>query len=264
MIGTDKVYDLIRCAMDWIEGFYRHQRDLMPEGESAAVQRERLAIVAELAGPPPSSLLELGAGAGEFAVAATVAGHDVTAIELVDVLIDDAVRAVATAGLGSRVRLIRDDFYDVELTGGFDTVCYWDGFGVGTDADQRRLLARIATWLAPTGRALIDIYTPWYWAAAAGTVMELPRATRRYAFDARGCRMLDTWWAHADPDHTRTQSLRCYSPADLELLLDATGLQLSDVRAGGAPDPATGAWRADAPLGEAMTFVACLRRTGPS
>jgi len=44
--------------------------------------------------------------------------------------------------------------YDVDIGGPFDAVCYWDGFGIGDDQDQRRLLRRIAGWLAPDGRAL--------------------------------------------------------------------------------------------------------------
>lgn len=36
--------------------------------------------------------------------------------------------------------------------------------------------------------------------------------------------MLDTWWPTGDPADAVTQSLRCYSPDDLEYLRDGIGL----------------------------------------
>jgi hypothetical protein len=41
------------------------------------------------------------------------------------------------------LRAIEGDFYETEPPGKFDVVAYFDGFGIGTDEDQRRLLRRI-------------------------------------------------------------------------------------------------------------------------
>ena len=50
------------------------------------------------------------------------------------------------------MEMVRADFYTVALDGRFDVVCCWEVFGLGDDADQRRLLRRIeAEWLAPGG-----------------------------------------------------------------------------------------------------------------
>src|SRR5690625_6976659 len=68
-----------------------------------------------------------------------------------------------------------------------------DGFGIGTDNDQIKLLKRIHHWLKPNGTALIDIYTPWYWSKTAGQVMTFNNFTRKYDFDFHHNRMLDTW-----------------------------------------------------------------------
>jgi hypothetical protein len=38
---------------------------------------------------------------------------------------------------------------EVELSEQFDVVCYWDGFGVGTDQDQRHLLQSMRLSLNP-------------------------------------------------------------------------------------------------------------------
>ncbi len=152
------------------------------------------------------------------------------------------------------------DFYAVSVPGPFDVVCYWDGFGVGSDADQRRLLARIASWLGRDGCALIDIYTPWYWARMTGRQWAVGTALRRHDFDADGCRMLDRWWPVGEEQRAVTQSLRCYAPADLRLVLEGTGLRLTVVEPGGAVDDNTGRYQKRVPLATAMMYRAKLVR----
>ena len=88
--------------------------------------------------------------------------------------------------------------------------------------------------------------------------MRFAGAVRRYGFDADGCRLTDTWWPADDPSAAVTQSLRCYSPADLRLLLQGTGLRLDDLEPGGAV--VDGAFVAQVPLGHAMNYCATLRR----
>lgn len=55
----------------------------------------------------------------------------------------------------------------------------------------------------------------------------------RTAYDPVHSRGIDTWWEAGAPDRTFTQTIRCYTPADLRLLLEGTGLTLVDVLAGG-------------------------------
>jgi SAM-dependent methyltransferase len=141
----------------------------------------------------------------------------------------------------------------------FDVISYFDGFGVGDDADQRRLLRRIAEWLKPNGCALIEVYTPWYWAPLDGKTMEWPNAMRRCVFDAAACRVLDTWWPTGNPEMAVTQTLRCYSPADLRLLLEPTGLELTDVESGGSYDLETEVYTPTVPLHQALQYLAVLR-----
>jgi len=115
-------------------------------------------------------------------------------------------------------------------------VACWETFGLGSDADQRCLLRRIAAeWLAPGGRALVDVYNPARPARDAGTEERLaPLAGvpgsvemfERCHFDARHCRWIDEWVPVAAPEQALAQSIRCYSPADLALLLEGTGLAL--------------------------------------
>ncbi len=230
----------------------------------------------------PLRLLELGAGSGQAAAAAAVAGLEVTAVELVPALAAVARRLAAALDAGGsaavfgkgealpaagdgdktlpasgRLLVLEGDFYAIDPGPPFDLIAYWDGFGIGTDEAQRQLLRAIHGWLAPGGKALIEVYTPWYWAAAAGRSQQLAEGTfRRYGFDADGCRMLDRWWEEGREDEAVVQSLRCYSPADLRLLLDGTGLRLEHVEPAGAWDDAAGRWEADAPLEKAQSFLA--------
>ncbi|MFI5779724.1 class I SAM-dependent methyltransferase [Nocardia sp. NPDC051570] len=248
--------------MNWVREFYSTTGAWWAKADARITDRDlrRVRLIGEH-GPGTGRVLELGSGYGATAVAAARAGYDVTAIEISD-------RAEHTAGLAhdltpGALRVHRADFYDVELDQRFDIVCYWNGFGVGSDADQRRLLERIGSlWLEPGGVALIDIFNPFVWAGwdgdedhhlpdpAAGYDYEL---RQRISFDPITCTATDTWWEPTTPERTFRQSLRCYSPADLGLLLDGTGLSLAGIVAGENADPAA--------LRDEYEYLAILRRS---
>ncbi len=244
---------------DWVVPFYARQDELsgVYSGEPSDADLARVAAIARLAGPGQKRILELGAGGGQTAAAAAAAGHEVVAVELVPSAAGHA-RELAASRPEAAMTVVEGDFFEVEPGGSFDVVCYWDGFGVGDDADQRRLLRRVAGWLVPDGCALLDVNTPWYWAAAAGQERRFPGAVRRYGYDADGNRMLDTWWDPDDAGNRVTQSLRCYAPADLRLLLEETGLALVGLEPGGAVDAATGQYSPEMPLAQAMQYLAKL------
>lgn len=200
----------------------------------------RVSLLHQHAGAGPARVLELGSGYGTTAALTARAGHAVTAVDISD-RVDFAATLRADVAPGS-LTIIKDDFYSVELSGQFDVVCYWDGFGVGSDADQRRLLHRIASrWLRPGGTALIDVYNPFVWARWDGDEEhKLPNRDlgyeyelfHRVSFDPVTCTATGTWWDAAHPDEKISQRLRCYTPADLALLLAGTTLALSAITAG--------------------------------
>jgi SAM-dependent methyltransferase len=251
--------------MDWVRDFYTKQDQWAGvfSGRIDAFHQERAFWVDLALDGRVGRVLELGCGGGQTAAAIAEAGHWVVAVDLNARAIEVALRR-AEGRYEGRLQPVLADFFTFEPDEPFDLVCYFDGFGVGEDEDQRRLLERISAWLVTGGVALIEVYTPWYWARAAGQQMTFGSASRRYAFDAEGGRLLDTWWPHGHPEEAVTQSLRCYGPADLCLLLRGTGLDLVDLRSGGAVDVATGEYCDQVPLESAMSYVATLRRAADS
>jgi SAM-dependent methyltransferase len=222
--------------VDWVRDFYAKQYEWADwrsrwGGFDPNRRNARVDAVTRHAGSKPLRILELGSGVGTTSAALAVAGHEVVAVEMQDELAQHT-RALAAAVTGGSLYAIAGDFYEVEPTGLFDVVAYFDGFGIGSDEDQRRLLRRVAGWLSPSGFALIDVLVPWYWLRQAGNEEEFPTGSGvRYldGFDAEGSRMTERMWRVGHEDAAVTQSIRCYSPADFHLLLEGTGLSVVDI-----------------------------------
>jgi SAM-dependent methyltransferase len=250
------------ASMEWVPEFYRKQyewadwpnrwADFAPAASDPHVDAVR-----RLAGDGPKRILELGPGTGSTAAALAHAGHDVVTIELQPMLAEHIAELARRVDRGS-LRSIMGDFYDVDPGGPFDVVAYFDGFGIGSDEDQRRLLRRVDEWMAADGCGLFDILTPWYFAKTAGNEEEFPEGSGiRYleGYDAEGSRMTERMWRTGHEDDPVTQSLRCYAPADLRLLLEGTGLALVAI------EPYTDQWSGEpAALGDAMVYLAKLAR----
>ncbi|MCX7029977.1 MAG: class I SAM-dependent methyltransferase, partial [Spirochaetes bacterium] len=195
----------------------------------------RATALERLAGPGPMRVLDLGSGPGGNAAAMADLGHDVTAVEFSDRA--RHARELAAVLRKGRLTVGQEDFTTVRLEGRFDVVCCWEVFGLGSDADQRRLLRRISEeWLAAHGYVLMDVYSPARPARDAGTEQRLPplpgvpgsvEMIERCHFDPVHSRWTDEWQPVADHEAALAQTLRCYSPADFLLLLEGTGLFLS-------------------------------------
>ena len=186
--------------------------------------------------------MDLGAGPGKSAAAMADRGHHVVMVELNPTDAGYARQLLQIPRKGS-LALYEADWFSVVLEGKFDVVCCWEAFGLGDDADQRRLLRRIAgEWLAPGGSALLDVYNPAQPAHDAGKEVRLPplkdvpgsvEMIERCYFDALHSRWIDEWQPVAAPEKALAQSVRCYTPADFLLLLEGTGLALARVEVGG-------------------------------
>lgn len=248
--------------MDWVESFYRFQNEWFGVylGEVEPRHYQLAARLKRLAGMETQRLLELGAGGGQTAIALAEVGYQVTTIELLPESVQHSQQLTQQHQLP--IRNLQGDFYQIDLEETFEVLCYFDSFGIGTDADQRRLLARMANWLVPAGKAVVEVGTPWYWKdpEVRGRQLDLGGCFRAYEFDEAGSRLLDRWWAKEAPEQVEQQSLRCYTPKELEQLLQGTSLQLIGIESGGKVDYDAMEFIETAPLEEAMTYFAVLER----
>ena len=237
--------------MDWVEGFYSRTGAWWGQAESAVSARDtdRLAVLERHTNrlahdhASPLRILDLGSSYGSTAFVMAQAGHDVTGVELSE-RIAFTERLDRTAITGA-LRFVQADFYTFEDDIRFDVITYWNGFGIGSDADQRRLLRRMAErWLRPGGFVLLDVFNPVrcaQWVGDEEIRDARPDAGYPYSvhertdFDPASNRFIDTWWEAGHPDAPISQSLRCYSPADLLLLLEGTGFHALVFEAGGTP-----------------------------
>ena len=128
--------------------------------QAPGVHDERVKLVERLCGRGPKRILDLGAGGAGTVAALADYGHGVVGAELNPTDTAYALELFRTP-LIDPVIFLEADFNTVELEGQFDVVTCWPAFGIGSDADQRRLLKRIAQeWLATGGSVLVELINP--------------------------------------------------------------------------------------------------------
>ena len=249
--------------MKWVKRFYTRQRELLESAsvwdtfspaDPPAYLKPIADAVERIAGPGSKAILELGCGGGIIAAHLAHRGHKVTANDLVDICVASARRYASMVENGE-LTVVHGSFYEIRLADKFDVVCYFDGFGIGSDSDQRRLLHRIAGWLKPEGCALIDVYFPGCPSQSMGEAYQEGNVMYRGDFDADGCRLEESMWSVGeDESQAVTQRLRCYSPADFRLLLQGTGLVMPIY------EPYAGSWEYEkpVPLKQASLYLAKL------
>lgn len=220
--------------MDWALDYYTKQSETFAR---AVVTESHRAIAARLHGWCAAddrcrAILELGAGMGGVAAALGDLGYDVCAVEFNPA--DAALaRELAAESRPGTLRIVEADFFTVDLEARFDFVFYWDGFGIGTDDDQRRLLRRVASeWLADGGRVFLDVFSPWNWARRDGDTMTYTARDgaiwrRTIEFDTDASRFIDHWEPEVGGGEHRSQTIRCYSLDELRSLVDGTGLAVA-------------------------------------
>lgn len=188
---------------------------------------DRLATMERISGTGHKRILELGAGGGTTACVMAQAGHNVVAVELSSTRAQHMRSRAEEMGLDT-LRIVEGDFYNVDLEHKFDCVVYWNGFGIGSDADQRRLLKRVGSeWLEPGAPFILDVMAPYRWVRAAGNIFveeEVAGLVNTCDFDPVASRFIDSWWPVGREQEKLSQSGRCYSPADLAFLVEGTGM----------------------------------------
>ena len=246
--------------MEWVKEFYSKQNEWFGIylGEIEESHHKRAWLVQEF-GKLHSSvkILELGAGGGQTAAAIANLGHTVTMIELLPDS-SECARDLALQVKNGSLEVIEGDFYKTDFEPEFDLICYFDSFGIGNDDDQKILLSRINSWLKPKGKVIIEIGASWFWARASGKEFDIGAAMRAYEFDCIGSRLIDKWWLPEKPEEVYSQSLRCYTPADFEMLLKGSGLKLVEILPGGTIDFEIMEFVEKSTIENAMTYFVLL------
>lgn len=222
--------------MDWAKQFYKEQFLLINQQDEVAYNylQEDVNRIEEQFGKAFQTVLELGAGDGQLANVMAQRGKDVATIEFVEERV-----AYAKSQAQVPMTILCGDFYTIDVSEQFDCVLYIDGFGVGEDADQLRLLHRIHHWLKDDGYALIDIYEPNYWQAAYKEPMRPTnddKVYRQYSYDFENNRFIDEWWHQDSKEAKVAQSLKCYSVKEIVALCEQARLSIVGYFPGGAVD----------------------------
>lgn len=255
--------------MQWTKDFYSKTGRWWGRAESSITERDHTRVQAlKRLVPSAINVLELGSGYGNTAAACAEAGMKVVGIEISDR--GDFARQHQEK-YPKLLSFRKEDFYTVKLQEKFDVVCYWNGFGIGTDADQRRLLKRIYDeWLNLDGKVLVDIANPYVWTKWVGDEEHLTaNPEEKYAynvnqkidFDPVRNRFIDTWWDSDEPEEKLTQDIRCYSPVDLLLLLEETNFELERIEVNGKEIKLENSITiSDHALAKAHEYLAILKR----
>lgn len=244
---------------EWVIPFYKKQfewlRDI--ETEMASYLEKEAERIEEQIGDKFETMLDIGAGIGSIARTLDSRGIAMTTLELVPDLVDAARRRSPKS-----IDIHEGDFYTYEFSKQFNVVGYFDGFGIGSDEDQLKLLQRMKSWVKDDGLLLIDIYHPHYWRTiASGQKMKIDDAERVYSFDEVNCRMIDSWWNKENPEEIFTQSLRCYTVDEISSMCEKAGLTITGIFPGGAMDFENWTYRETAPLSTCLSYRVKLKKT---
>jgi histidinol-phosphate/aromatic aminotransferase/cobyric acid decarboxylase-like protein/SAM-dependent methyltransferase len=213
---------MTEVARDWYRSFFAEgfwavaEVEYSPERTATEVAYLD-AVLRELA--PGTRVADLGCGKGRHAVALAERGFDVTAVDVAEELLGDApsVTWVAHDLLSARPWLL----------GRADAVILVQSFGWGSDADQRRLLARVRRHLEPGGLLVLDVSN-----AAAIIRNLMPHAEAELesgtvaldrSFDVRTGRSVGSITLGR---HRREHSIRLYHYDQVEAVLRESGFEV--------------------------------------
>lgn len=223
-------------GVGWWQGFFsglcleyvRHARD---DEQSRA---ELAFIRAAMGLPTRSKVLDVPCGAGRLALEMAAWGHDVTAVDQSEELIEAARREAAERGLG--VDLRQGDMRSLPADGSYDgAVCFWNSFGYFDDAGNLEFLRSVSRSLKPGGRLALD--TP-LMETMLHSVADQPRvwteagdllALEERWFEHETGRLESTWtFIRDDQSEVRDMSMRLYTYRELAAMLEQAGFGLHE------------------------------------
>jgi len=219
--------------LDFYEVQATYLKELGLTGDHELVySQDKIKMLLNCLDKKPNRALELGSGRGFDAVALSLEGLEVDALEYVPSLVQGAIGL--NERRGGSVNFIEGDFYRYQPKFAYDLVYYLDGFGVADDASQGHLLEKIKKWMTPDGTCLLEVYHPDYWKKTDGQMMQLSeKITRTYGYNYDKEAFTDTWCKEGV---CHMQELKCYSVSAMEDMLKAHSFKIVNIIPGGALD----------------------------
>lgn len=216
--------------MHWVKDFYGFQRNVLRES-SMEDWKPKIELIKKNGVKPLSQILELGGGAGEFAVLAANNKYTTTMIDIVAENVKKA-KNLKEKHEARNLEIFQGDFYEINDLEKFDAICYWDGFGIGEDEDQVRLLNIMYKALKPKGLAFIDFYPVGFWKQQQKKEFWFDKETGRgYDYDLENNKMIDCWWTNSKLTQY-CQYLKCYNTVEIEALIKQTPFTLKIIEPG--------------------------------
>lgn len=245
-----------RAARPWYEDYFGPEFWAVAEHEYTAERTEREVGYLDAvlgARAPGGRVLDLGCGTGRHAIGLAARGYDVVGLDVSKWALQRAAEAARALGVDARCRwthcdLLRTRPLPVQTV---DAAVCVQAFGLGSDAEQVRLLREVRRHLVPGGLLILDhssvLAIVRHYAAEATFQADDLRADFHRSFRAASGRSVGsvTVTRGADtqsPDASTVlrDDVRLYQPAEVRDLLERAGFEIERVDADFAPGAEVG------------------------
>ena len=151
----------VRAARPWYEDYFRPEFWTVAEHEYTAERTGReVEYLDSVLGlqAPGRRVLDLGCGTGRHAIGLAARGYEVVGLDVSEWALARAAEAAHAAGVDARCRWVHCDLLratPLPVRTADAAICV-QSFGLGSDAEQLRLLREVRRWLGPGGLLILD------------------------------------------------------------------------------------------------------------
>lgn len=242
-------HTVVRTARPWYEDYFGSEFWAVAEHEYTAKRTGReVEYLASVLGShaPGRRVLDLGCGTGRHAIGLAARGYDVVGLDVSKWALKRAAEAARAAGVDTRCRWVHCDLLrtrplPLPITAVDAAVCV-QAFGLGSDAEQLRLLREVRRLLLPGGLLILDhssvLAIARHYAAEATFEADDLRADFHRSFQAASGRSVGSVTVTrgaqaqgADEPTVLRDDVRLYQPTEVRDLLERAGFEIERIDA---------------------------------